>query len=60
MILMSDTKFEKNWLCCKNDITNSVSFNTSRGKSENLNFDMLVLSIASKVPGKLVEPSYLL
>ena len=50
---MSDAKFEEKLaLGCKNDITNMVNFNTSSGKSENLHFDVLLLSIAYKVSAK--------
>ena len=34
---------EKLTLGSKNDMKNSVSFNASSGKSENLNFDVLLL-----------------
>ena len=45
MTLKSDAKFEeKLTLVSKNDIRNLVSFNASGGKSENLNFDVLLLS----------------
>ena len=45
MTLNSDTKFEeKLTLGSKTDMKNSVSFNASSGKSENLNFDVLLLS----------------
>ena len=60
MTLMSDAKFEgKLALGCKNDITNLVSFNASRGKPENLHFDVLLLSITYKVSAKEVQQSYL-
>ena len=56
MTLMSDVKFEKKLsLGCKNDITNLVNCNTSSGKSENLHFDVLLLSIAYKVLAKKVQ-----
>ena len=49
MTLMSDAKFEEKLaLDCKNDITNLLNFNTSNGKSENLHFDVPLLSIAIK------------
>ena len=60
MTLMSDVKFEKKLaLGCKNDITNLVNCNTSTGKSENLHFDVLLLSIAYRVLAKKVQKSYL-
>ena len=47
MTLKSDEKFkEKLALGFKNDITSLVNFNASSGKSENLHFDVLLLSIA--------------
>ena len=53
MTLMSDGKCEEKLaLGCKNDITNLLNFNTSCGKSENLHFDVLLLSIAYKVSAK--------
>ena len=43
----SDTKFEEKLaLGFKNDMTNLVNFNTNSGKSENVHFDVLLLSIA--------------
>ena len=60
MTLMSDAKFEERLaLLWKNDITNLVNFNTSSGKSENLHFDVLLLSIAYKVSAKKVQKNYL-
>ena len=57
---MNVAKFEeKPVLGCKNDITNLVNFNTSSSKSENLYFDVLLLSIAYKVSAKKVKQSYL-
>ena len=45
MILKSDAKFEeKLTLGSKNDIRNLVSFNASSSNSENLHFDILILS----------------
>ena len=45
MILKSDVKFEeKLTLGSKNDMRNLVKFNASSGKSENLHFDILLLS----------------
>ena len=43
----------------KNDMTNVVNFNAGSGKSENLHFDVLLLSIAVKVSAKKVQKSYL-
>ena len=46
MTVESDAKFEEKLAFgFKNDMTNLVNFNASRGKSENLHFDV-VLSIA--------------
>ena len=43
----SDAKFEeKLGLGFKNDMTNLVNFHSNSGKSENLHFDVLLLSIA--------------
>ena len=45
MTLKSDAKFEEKLnLGSKNDMRNLVNFNASRGKSESLNFDVLLLS----------------
>ena len=53
MTLETDTRFEeKLTLGFKNDMRNLVNFNASSGKSENLHFDVLLLSIAYKVSGK--------
>ena len=53
MTLMSDAKFEEKLvLGCKNDIANLVNFTTSSGKSENLHFAVLLLSIPYKVSAK--------
>ena len=43
----------------KNDMKNLVNFNLSSGKSENLHFDILLLSIAHKVSAKKVQKNYL-
>ena len=60
MTLESDAKFEEKLaLGFKNDMTNLVNFNASSGKSENLHFDVLLLSIAYKVPAKKMQKSYL-
>ena len=46
MTLMSDVKFEEKLaLGSKNDMTNLVNFNMSSGKSENLDFNVLLLLI---------------
>ena len=50
MTLKSDGKFkEKLTLGSENDMRNLVNFNVSSSKSENLQFDVLFLSIAYKV-----------
>ena len=50
MTLKSDGKLEEKLaLAFKNDMANLVNFNASNGKSENLHFDVLLLSIAYKV-----------
>ena len=60
MTLRSDAKFEdKLTLGSKSDMRNLLNFNASSGKSENLHFDMLVLSIAYKVLAKNVQKNYL-
>ena len=60
MTLISDAKFEgKLALGSKNNMTNLVNFNASSGKSENLHFNVLRLSIACKVSGKKVQKGYL-
>ena len=43
----------------KNDMRNLVNFNLSSGKSENLHFGVLLLSIAYKVSAKKVQKNYL-
>ena len=56
MMLMSDAKFEeKLTFDSKYDMRNLVNFNASSGKSENLHFDVLLLSIACKVLAKKVQ-----
>ena len=53
MTLKSDAKFEeKSTLGSKNDMRNLVNFNANSGKSENLPFDGLFLSIQYKVLAK--------
>ena len=47
MTVESDAKFEEKLaLGFKNDRKNLVNFNANSGKSENLHFDVLLLSIA--------------
>ena len=56
MTLKSDAKFEEKLaLGSKNDMRNLVNLNVSSGKSENLHFDVLLLSIAYKVSAKKVQ-----
>ena len=46
MTVESDAKFEEKLaLGFKNGMTNLVNFNASSGRSENLHFDVLLLSI---------------
>ena len=46
MTVESDVKFEEKLaLSFETDMTNLVNFNVSSGKSENLHFDVLLLSI---------------
>ena len=60
MALKSDANFEeKLTLGSKNDMRNLVSLYASSGKSENLHFDVLLLSIAYKVSAKKVQKEYL-
>ena len=50
MTLKSDSKLEEKLILgSKNDMRNSVKFNASGSKSENLHFDVLILLIAHKV-----------
>ena len=45
MALKNDSKLEeKLTICSKNNMMNLVNFNASSGKSENLHFDVLLLS----------------
>ena len=58
MTLKSDVKFEEKLnLVFKNDMRNLVNFNASSGKSENLRFDVLllsnILSLSQKTPEEL-------
>ena len=57
---------KKNWLLVpkltigsKNDMRNLVKFSATSGKSENLHFDVLLLSIAYKVSAKNLQKNYL-
>ena len=55
MTLKSDAKFdEKLALGSKNDMTNLVYFDASSGKSKNLHFDMLLLSLAYQISAKKI------
>ena len=59
MTLKSDVKFEeKLTLGSKNDMWNLVNSNASSGKSENLHFGVLLLSIAYKVSTKNAQNNY--
>ena len=61
MTLKSDAKFEeKLTLGYKNEMRNLMNFNVSSRKSENLHFDVLLLSIAYKVLAKKEQKNYLL
>ena len=56
----SDAKFEEKLaLGFKNDMANLVNVNESIGKSENLHFDVLLLSITYNVFAKKEQKSYL-
>ena len=56
MTLKRDAKFEEKLsLGSKNDMKNLVNLNISNGKSKNLNFDVLLLSMACKVSTKKVQ-----
>ena len=60
MTVESDAKFEEKLaLGFKNDMTNLVNFNASSGKSENLHFDVLLLSSIYKVSATKAQKSYL-
>ena len=60
MTLKSDANFEeKLTLGSKNNIRNLMNYNASSGRSENLHFDVLLLSIAYKVSAKKVQKNYL-
>ena len=49
---------EKLTLGSKNDIRTLVNFNASSGKSENLHFNVLLLSTAYKVSATKVQKNY--
>ena len=56
MTLKSDEKFEEKFTPgSKKDMNNLVNFNASSGKSENLHFDVLLLSISCKVSAEKVQ-----
>ena len=57
MTMKSDE--EKLTLGSKNDMRNLVDFNASSGKSENLHFDVLLLSTAYKVSAEKAQMRYL-
>ena len=59
MKLKSDVKFIPTTLGSRNGMRKVVNFNASSGKSKNLHFDVLLLSIAYKVPAKKVQKNYL-
>ena len=60
MAMESDAKFEEKLaLGFQNYMTNLVNFNASSGKSENLHFDVLLLSMAYQISVKKVQKSYL-
>ena len=60
MTLKNDAKYEEKLILgSKNDMKNLVNFNGNSGKSENLHFDGLLLSIAYKLLAKKVQKSYL-
>ena len=60
MTLKGDAKFNgKLTPGLKNDIRNLVNLHASSGKSENLHYDVLLLSIACKVLAKKVQKNYL-
>ena len=60
MTLKSDAKFEeKLTLGSKNDMRKLVNFNATSDRSENLETDGLLLSIAYTISAKNVQKSYL-
>ena len=61
MTLKSGAKFKaKPTLGSKNGMLNFVNFNVSSGKSENLQFDVLLLSKACKISAKKVQWNFLI
>ena len=59
MTLKSDAKFEeKVTLGSKNDMWNFVNFNANSSKSENLDFDVLLLLKVYYVWAKIIQRSY--
>ena len=52
MTLKSDAKFEEKLALGSTGMSNLVNFNAGSGKSENLRFYVLLLSIAYKVSAK--------
>ena len=59
--MKSDAKFEeKLTLGSKNDMGYLVNFNASSVKSENLHFDVILLSIACKVSAKKYRKRFLM
>ena len=59
MTLKDDAIFQENLTDgLKNDMRNLVNFHASSRKSENLHFDVLVLSQAYKVLDEKVQKSY--
>ena len=60
MTLKSDPKFEEKLIFgSKNGMRNLVNFNVNSGKSENLQFNVLLLSTAYEVLAKKVQKNYL-
>ena len=60
MTLESETKFEEKLaLGFENDMVTLANFNASSGKSENVHFDVILLSITCKNSAKKVLKSYL-
>ena len=58
MTLKSDPKFkEKLTFCLKNDVKNSMNFNSSSEKSEHLHFDGVFLSKVCSVWVKIIQTS---
>ena len=59
MKLKSDAKFEEKLILdSKNDMRNLVDFNASSGKSENLHFDVLLLSKVYYIWPKKIQSCY--